>query len=403
MGALGAMPALAAEKAHVSASFQVSAQANIFGAGHETPPAPAGGGGGRPPVQQSLPPATGDPRTVSFSDVAGTPFCAGGSSSAGPDGPCFSGSDISSFDGIAGLLSDSSMFLAGVFLDDREPADPAPDRLDFRVAALGQSFASLQPGIGQVFFIGDGLDANGLTQAFNAPPQATRLFLGIADAFNFNGAPGAYGDNSGRYTGTVAAVEGATPAPVLGKTVNADVVEGEVFIKVPQGTSARASQKGTEFIPLTEVRSVPVKSILDTRKGTVALRSARGTGGKTQAGRFAGGVFQVLQSRKRSQKGVTELRMKGSAAAFRRCGSGGAQASLSRRAIRRLRARARGRYRTRSRYSAATVRGTTWLTKDSCAGTLTVVKRGKVAVRDFRRKKTIVVSAGEKYFARAPE
>jgi hypothetical protein len=37
---------------------------------------------------------------------------------------------------------------------------------------------------------------------------------------------------------------------------------------------------------------------------------------------------------------------------------------------------------------------------DSCAGTLTTVKRGKVAVRDFRRKKTIVVSRGKSYLAR---
>ena len=34
--------------------------------------------------------------------------------------------------------------------------------------------------------------------------------------------------------------------------------------------------------------------------GTVALRSARNADGKTQSGRFNGGVFQVLQSRKRA-------------------------------------------------------------------------------------------------------
>ena len=199
------------------------------------------------------------------------------------------------------------------------------------------------------------------------------------------------------------------PDPVLGETVNVDVVKGKVFVKLPRkGEFARASQKGTDFVPLTSERSIPVRSILDTRKGTVALRSAQNRKGRIQSGKFSDGVFQVLQTRKRREKGLTTLRMKGSAARFKRCGKGSsataapdAHASLTRRQIRRLRARARGRYRTRSRYSAATVRGTVWTATDSCAGTLTAVKRGKVAVRDFRRKKTIVVTAGKRYFAKA--
>ena len=206
--------------------------------------------------------------------------------------------------------------------------------------------------------------------------------------------------NNGRVR--AAALEVAAEPPALGQTVSVNVVKGDVFVKLPSGSgtspTARASQTG--FVPLTEARTIPVRSILDTRKGTVALRSARNRAGKLQSGRFSAGVFQVLQSRKRKAKGLTELRLKGSAAAFRRCGNGGARAALSRRAIRRLRARARGRYRTGGRYSAATVRGTTWITKDSCAGTLTTVKRGKVAVRDFRLKKTIVVPAGKSYLAK---
>ena len=73
----------------------------------------------------------------------------------------------------------------------------------------------------------------------------------------------------------------------------------------------------------------------------------------------------------------------------------------SRRAVRRLRANAKGRYRSRGKHSAATVRGTKWTMTDRCDGTLTTVKRGKVAVRDFRLKKTIVLRAGKSYLARA--
>ena len=199
---------------------------------------------------------------------------------------------------------------------------------------------------------------------------------------------------------------GLAPPPELGKNVTVSVVKGKVRVKLPPGSAgARASQKGTRFIPLTEARTVPVRSILDTRKGTVALRSARNKAGKTQSGEFTAGVFQVLQSRKKAEKGLTELQLKGSTADFKSCdsgkGSAGARsARLSRRAIRRLRAKARGRYRTRGRHSAATVRGTVWTMADRCDGTLTTVKRGKVAVRDFRLKKTIVLARGKSYLAR---
>ena len=100
--------------------------------------------------------------------------------------------------------------------------------------------------------------------------------------------------------------------PVLGKTVNVEPIKGKVFVKLPRGGKfARASQKGATFVPLTEARSIPVKSIVDTRKGTVALRTARNRKGKIQSGRFAAGVFQVLQSRKRAREGPDRRRVEG--------------------------------------------------------------------------------------------
>jgi hypothetical protein len=191
------------------------------------------------------------------------------------------------------------------------------------------------------------------------------------------------------------------PPPVLGETATVREVKGRVRIGLPP-TGARAAQKGVDFVPLAEARDIPIGSFLDTTKGTVKLTTARNRRGKTQAGRFSAGLFQVLQSRKRKAKGLTELRLKGSAAGFRNCGGGGATASkLSRRTVRRLRANAKGRYRSRGKHSAATVRGTKWTMADRCDGTLTSVKRGTVAVRDFRRKKTIVLTAGKSYLARA--
>lgn len=214
-----------------------------------------------------------------------------------------------------------------------------------------------------------------------------------------------------------AAPPAATPAvapgpPVLGRAVNVEPVAGDVFVSLPGGTAQASASvpgiKGRNFVPLREARQVPVGSILDTRRGTVRLTTASSTPGRTQSADFLSGVFQVLQSRQRSARGLSELRLKGSS--FRSCGRSrraaaatGAQTSArrSRRTIRRLRGNGSGRFRTRGRYSSATVRGTDWTVSDRCDGTLTKVKRGAVTVRDFRRRKAIRVRAGRSYLARA--
>ena len=91
---------------------------------------------------------------------------------------------------------------------------------------------------------------------------------------------------------------------------------------------------------------------------------------------------------------------------FNRCRTGrrgrsADAAQVSRRTIRRGRSNANGNFQSRGRHSSATVRGTIWITADRCDGTLTTVKRGRVAVRDFRRKRTVLVRAGKSYLARA--
>ncbi len=202
------------------------------------------------------------------------------------------------------------------------------------------------------------------------------------------------------------------PTPRLGVSVVAEVLRGSASVGIPSraakaGSRARASQKGVKFVPLTEAREVPVGSFLDTRRGEVSVESASNALGNTQAGAFASGLFQVLQSRRRP---LTTLRLKGSS--FRRCSRArgrrrarrsvqtAARRRLSRRTVRRLRGNATGQFRTRGRYSAATVRGTVWSTTDRCDGTLTKVNRGRVVVRDFRRRRNVVVKAGKSYLAK---
>jgi hypothetical protein len=183
----------------------VDGKANIFGAGHASPPAPGGDDAGLLPPVFSFPAAIG--QVLTFSSVSGTVSCCN-SSMTGPDGgPYASGTtDITSYGGISGVLDDHhTMFLVGVFLDDNEPVDPAPARLDFSPSQLGEGFVALSPQVGQVFFIGDGLSGTGggATQMFFAPATATRLYLGFADAEEFGNPtspPGFYGDNLGSLT-----------------------------------------------------------------------------------------------------------------------------------------------------------------------------------------------------------
>jgi ferric-dicitrate binding protein FerR (iron transport regulator) len=59
-----------------------------------------------------------------------------------------------------------------------------------------------------------------------------------------------------------------------------------------------------------------------------------------------------------------------------------------------------GRFRTRGRNSVATVRGTRWSTRETCAGTVTRVMQGAVDVRDLRTGRTVTVRAGHAYLAR---
>jgi len=76
--------------------------------------------------------------------------------------------------------------LLGVFLGPGVPNPTAPSLLDFSTAA-STDFSALSPELQQVFFIGDGLQLDGLTsQIFIVPNGATRLFLGTMDGFDWN-------------------------------------------------------------------------------------------------------------------------------------------------------------------------------------------------------------------------
>ena len=139
-------------------------------------------------VIRALDPAVGG---INFFNGFGPPFF-------GPDGAA-GNSNNTPFGGISGFLAPRQGPLVGVFLDASIPNGPPPALLDFTAGGLGTDFTVLMPGLGQVFFIGDGETSGGTMQQFIAPAGATRLALGIPDGFGFVGAPGAYDDNDGSY------------------------------------------------------------------------------------------------------------------------------------------------------------------------------------------------------------
>jgi hypothetical protein len=208
--------------------------------------------------------------------------------------------------------------------------------------------------------------------------------------------------------------DGSLP-PVPGKTFDARVVSGDVFIKYPPGTGPRAAVKPPKgFVALKGAANVPMGAQLDTRRGRVAVTSAHDTSGNAaQTADFYDGLFAVRQSTPKMKPAqpkvlITDLVLAGepprsecapikgaSAAAVKKKKRGGKSVLGA------LWGNGKGRFRTDGKYSSATVRGTIWLTQDRCDGTLTTVKRGTVSVRDFKRRRTVAVKAGHGYLARA--
>jgi hypothetical protein len=115
-----------------------------------------------------------------------------------PDGDPATFANIEPFGGISGYQGPGGA-LVGVFLDDAIPNGAAPATLNFNPDGQGTDFERLQPQIGQVFFIGDGQNSAGKAQVFVAPPNATRLFVGLIDGSFFSGPSTCYTDNAGEF------------------------------------------------------------------------------------------------------------------------------------------------------------------------------------------------------------
>jgi hypothetical protein len=190
----------------------------------------------------------------------------------------------------------------------------------------------------------------------------------------------------------------APPPPVLGRSVNAKPVSGQVFVLV-----------GTKLVPLTEATRLASGTVVDAREGSLQLTAATARGHKRETGTFSGAIFRVTQLRAGASRGMTILSLVENAFAgapsYALCKAHKAgqatAAALSTRTLQLLHASAHGKFRTRGRYSAATVRGTKWTVADRCDGTLTHDITDSVVVSDFVHHKTVILHAGKSYLARA--
>ena len=151
--------------------------------------------------------------------------------------------------------------------------------------------------------------------------------------------------------------------PRVGRTVVVRRLTGTVFVK-PRGRRTQSLRGRT---------TIPVGATVDTTRGRVSLTSATCRAGRTQSGIFYGSAFVVRQDRRTA---VTDLVLAGGGVGACR----GQTASIARRRSRRLYGNARGGFRTVGRYSAATVRGTRWLTEDTCQATTITGQEGHTIV-----------------------
>ena len=202
-----------------------------------------------------------------------------------------------------------------------------------------------------------------------------------------------------RATSTAPMPVPAATAPVLGEAMGLTPVEGTVQVRLPGSTG---------YVSLAAAGTVPSGAIVDARAGTIVLRTAIDGKGHTQAATIRGAIFEVRQAA--DGEGVTELVLRegrpqgcpaAGAAAVARAATTHAIPTTSNNHSGGLWAQDRhGRFRTRGRNSVATVRGTRWVTRETCAGTLTRVIQGAVDVLDLRRHRTFASAPGTATSAR---
>jgi hypothetical protein len=188
-------------------------------------------------------------------------------------------------------------------------------------------------------------------------------------------------------------------APQHGISLLGQPSEGVVKLKLP-------GQK--KFSKMSGIQLIPVNTVINARKGTIQLIAAVGEFANTDPDasmEFFDGVFKIKQADATNAPALAKLvgnlgcggkKKKGGAAAS----AAGPVAQAAGRRKRGLWGRGRGNYGTRGRGGTGSVVGTTWFTKDTCAGTFWKVTEGVgISVDPKGKKKDVLLGPGDDYFA----
>jgi hypothetical protein len=220
------------------AATNLQATANLYGAGKTNPPAPAGGGAGILPV--IIPVTNLVDETLMIHSVTGTIYFGSYSSDIIPNpdgtGSHWGDTDLLSYEGISGIVCPKRVgFIAGVFLDDSVPSNPAPDRLAY-TNDWSFDLPDYWPALRQSFYVGDGRNFFGTLQRFHAPTGSTRLALGFMDGYLAHGNPGEYGDNRQALTLSVFNAMSPTATTVIATAIEVGWLGQTNQIFLVQGT-----------------------------------------------------------------------------------------------------------------------------------------------------------------------
>jgi hypothetical protein len=182
------------------------------------------------------------------------------------------------------------------------------------------------------------------------------------------------------------------PPPVLRQSSDLAIVSGTIRIRLPHSH---------RFETLTRAQRIPLGTLVDATHGTVLVVLAQ-RGGGTLVGQYWKGEFVLSQS---ASGAVTAKLQGGDLAACVRPSSRKGPLALTARHRghrRQLWSSVHGDFTTRGQWAAGTVRGTEWLTVDSCQGTTIRVVRDTVQVTNLRTHRSVLVHAGHSAFVSAP-
>jgi hypothetical protein len=201
------------------------------------------------------------------------------------------------------------------------------------------------------------------------------------------------------------------PSPPIGPVIAGDAPQHGISVLVkPAGGSVKVKKPGERsFGDLKKLEKIPVNSVVDTRGGRVEVTAATGNFADTTADNsllFFDGLISLQQAGTPNAPAIAKLvenlgcpnRVGGEAKAGK---SSGPVATTSRKRRRRVWGSGSGNYSTSGSGGTGSVRGTTWLTKDTCRGTFFKVTDGiGISVLDFDLGQTVELGPGQSYFAR---